>query len=170
MSPDQRSLVMALVAIPAGRDPLSRDDFLRGWGASDGVALSVDLLRDAVERFDAEDVELALVVGFKFGFCDGHLEPLLSLAFADWHQRHEDIAMALGKLRSPSSVGALVHLAQWVPAYLEFDSARALATKAIWALGAIDSEDAHRALVELAQSSSEIVAAGAKGQLQRSSS
>lgn len=71
------------------------------------------------------------MVCFRFGFTDDHLQPLLTLAFADWHQRHEDVASALGKLRSPASVDALEHLARWIPAYLEFDEARALAVKAI---------------------------------------
>jgi len=86
--------------------------------------LGLDLLRDAVARRDPIDVELSLVVCFKFGFSDDHLSPLLALAFADWHQRHEDVARALGKLRSPASVDALVHLAEWVPGYLDFDDAR----------------------------------------------
>jgi HEAT repeat protein len=106
-------------------------------------------------------------VCFKFGFSDDHLQPLITLAFADWHQRHEDVAMALGKLRSPSSVDALVHLAQWVPGYLEFDDARALAVKAIWALGGISGDAAHRALESLASSHCSIVAESAIAQLQK---
>jgi hypothetical protein len=115
----------------------------------------------------AKDVELALVVCFRFGFSDGHLQPLLTLTFADWHQRHEDMAMAPGKLRSPDSVNALVHLVQWVPAYLEFDDARALAVKAMWALGGIGSEAAHEALKSLASSECSVVAENAVAQLQK---
>jgi hypothetical protein len=147
--------------------------FLGGTGAATNLELTdlagvgLGLLRDAVERRDPVDVELALTVCFRFGFSDGHLQPLITLAFADWHQRHEDVAMALGKLRSSAAVNALVHLAQWVPAYLEFDDARALAVKAIWALGGIGGDAAHRALKSLASSECSIVAENAVAQLQK---
>lgn len=166
MSPEERSLVMALFVVP-GRQPMSNEQFLREFGAADGTALGLDLLREAVDRRDPVDVELALVVCFRFGFTDGHLPPLLSLAFADWHQRHEDVASALGRLRSPASVDALVHLARWVPAYLETDEARALAVKAIWALGGIGGEAARQALISLAASQCSIVAENAVAQLQK---
>ncbi len=84
-----------------------------------------------------------------------------------WHRRHEDVASALGRLRSPASVGALVYLARWVPAYLEFDDARALAVKAIWALGGIGGEAAHEALRSLAGSECGVVAENAVAQLQK---
>lgn len=166
MSPEERSLVMALFVVP-GRQPMSNEQFLKEFGAVDGRALGLDLLRDAVDRRDPVDVELALVVCFRFGFTDGHLQPLLILASADWHQRHEDVASALGELRSPASVDALVHLARWVPAYLEFDDAHALAVKAIWALGGISGDAAHQALASLAGSSCSIVADNAVAQLQK---
>jgi len=166
MSPEERSLVMALFVVP-GRQPMSNEQFLRAFGAQDGVALGLNLLVDAVDRRDPLDVELALVVCFRFGFTDGHLQPLLALAFADWHQRHEDVASALGDLRSPASVDALVHLAQWVPAYLEFDEARALAVKAIWALGGIGGEAARIALTSIADSPCSILVEAAVAQLQR---
>jgi HEAT repeat protein len=165
MSPEERSLVRSLYVLP-GRQPTSNEQFLREFGAEDGVALGLGLLRDATKREDPVDVELALVVCFTFGFSDDHLQPLSALAFADWHQRHEDVASALGKLRSPASVDALAHLAQWVPAYLEFDDARALAVKAIWALGGIGG-DAHQVLTSLASSSRSTVSEAAVAQLQK---
>jgi hypothetical protein len=167
MSPEERSLVRALYVVPGGRQPLSSDEFLRQFGVADGIALGLGLLREAVERRDPVDVELALVVCFRFGFADDHLEPLIALAFADWHQRHEDVASALGKLRLPASVGALAHLAQWVPAYLEFDDARALAVKAIWALGGIAGDEARGVLESLVGSECGIVAENAVAQLQK---
>ncbi len=123
--------------------------------------------RTAISRRDPVDVELALVVCSRFGFTEDHLQPLLSLAFADWHQQHENVATSLGKIRSPSSVDALAHLAQWIPDYLAYDDARALATKAIWALGCIIDHGAREALESLAKSGDSIVAIGAIAQLQR---
>ncbi|MGH3160000.1 MAG: hypothetical protein ACRDNF_25960 [Streptosporangiaceae bacterium] len=167
MSPEERALIRTLYVVPGGRQASPADEFLRRFGATDGISLGLGLLREAVERTDAVDVELALVVCFRFGFSDGHLQLLTTLAFADWHQSHEDVAMALGDLRSPGAVDALLHLAQWIPAYLEFDDARALAVKAIWTLGAINDETAHRALESLASSECGIVAENAVGQLQK---
>jgi HEAT repeat protein len=166
VSPEERSLVMALFVVP-GRQPMSNEQFLKKFGAVDGRALGLDLLRDAVNRRDPVDVELALVVCFRFGFTNDHLQPLLTLAFADWHQRHEDVASALGELRSPASIDALAHLARWVPAYLEYDDARALAVKAIWALGGIGGDTARGALTSLADSPSSIVAENAAAQLRK---
>jgi len=153
--------------VPGGGQPLPPGEFLRQFGVPDGIALGLGLLRDAVERRDSVDVELVLVVCFRFGFSDDHLQPLRTLAFEDWHQHHEDVALAMGKLRSPDSVKALVHLAQWVPDYLEFDDARALAVKAIWALGGIGGEVAHEALKSLASSDCSVVAENAIAQLQK---
>lgn len=167
MTPEERSRVMALAVVPGRHEPLSDDEFLRSFGTSDGVALGRDLLRDGVARRNALDVELALMVCFRFGFSDEHLPELLILAFADWHERHEDVAAALGMIRSPASVDALTHLADWVPGYLEFDDARALATKAIWALGSINAEAARRALESLVGSDDSIVAEAAKAQIER---
>ncbi|MBD7918826.1 HEAT repeat domain-containing protein [Cellulomonas sp. Sa3CUA2] len=166
MSPDERSLVLAMVVVP-GREAISAEDFLHRFGASDGEKLGLGLLHDAVDRRDPVDVELALVVCFRFGFSDAHLAPLRSLAFADWHQRHEDVATALGRVGSPGAVGALAHLAEWVPSYLDYDDARALATKAVWALGSIYDPAARRVLESLSRADDGIVARTARAQLER---
>jgi HEAT repeat protein len=167
MTPEERSLVRAMYIIPGRDQALSNEEFLRQFGAADGVALGVSLLQDATERHDPLDVDLALFVCFRFGFTERHLESLLILAFADWHKRHEDVASALGDLKTPTAVDALLHLASWVPSYLDFDDARALAVKAIWALGGIADDSAKAALKSLTTSDNEIVAENAVTQLQR---
>jgi HEAT repeat protein len=166
VTPEERESILALAIVP-GRDALSAEAFLKNFGATDGEALGLSLLRDAVARRDTIDVELALVVCFRFGFSEAHLPLLEALATASWHQRHEDVADALARVRSPTSVQALAHLASWVPEYLEYDDARALATKAIWALGAISDPGAHDALESLTRSGDTIVAKCAKAQLER---
>jgi hypothetical protein len=110
VSPEERSRIMALVTIPGGPESMPSEEFIRQSGVTDGTALGLDLLRDAVDRRDPLDVELALVVCFRFGFTEDHLQALTTLAFADWHQRHEDVAAGLGKIRSPASVDALHRL------------------------------------------------------------
>jgi hypothetical protein len=166
VTPEERSLVVALVIVP-GREALPEDEFLEGFGTTDGKGLGLGLLQDAVARRDPVDVELALVVCFRFGFGDDHVPLLLTLAFADWHRSHEDVAMALQRISSPASVPALAHLAEWVPTYLDYDDARALATKAIWALRSIRDDAAHQVLESLAESDDSIVAQNAKAQIER---
>jgi hypothetical protein len=124
-------------------------------------------LRDSTQRCDATDVELALIVCFSFGFASQHFDLLIDLAFADWHQRHVDVAFALAQYRSPAAVDALHHLADWVPSYLEWDPARALAVKAICGLGAIPDMQAKRALTQLAEANDNTVAQAATHQLTR---
>jgi hypothetical protein len=167
VTPAEREAARALVIAPGGQARVSSDEFLERFGAVDGKALGVDLLRDAVERRDAVDVELALIVCFRFGLSEEHLPLLLNLCYADWHHGHEDVVSALGKIRSPDSIDALVHMAQLVPSYLEYDDSRALATKALWALGAIDGDAADQALSMLARSPDRIVAREAEAQITR---
>jgi hypothetical protein len=62
VSPEERSLIMALVVAPGHREVLSEEEFLREFGAADGAALGLDLLRVAIDRHDPVDVEFALVV------------------------------------------------------------------------------------------------------------
>ena len=149
--------------MPEG-ESLSGEAFLREFGASDGVLLGLDLLRDAAERRDETDVAMALIVCFTFGFVSQHLDLLIDLAFADWHKSHEDVASALGDFRSPAAVDALVHLVEWVPSYSDWDEARALAVKAVWALGAIPDARARRALEQFVIADSSPVARAARHQ------
>lgn len=167
VTPEQRQSIMSMVIVP-GRDRAgSPDDVLRQFEADDGQALGLDLLWDAARRRDAVDVELALVVCFAFGFTMGHLGLLIELARADWHHSHENVVTGLARLRSPEAAGALEHAARWVPQYLGFDDSRALARKAIRALGAIPGPEARQALTGLLDSGSHIVREGAESQLAR---
>jgi hypothetical protein len=145
----------------------SPEDVLRHFGATDGRALGLRLLRDAVERQDGLDVEMALVLGAKFGFTVDHLDLLVQLASTGWHHKHEDVVSALGQLRSPAAVPALYHAAWWVPDYLDFDESRALAVKAIWALGGTPGPEAEQALKQLLSAEGEVVHEAARAQLAR---
>jgi hypothetical protein len=159
--------VLSLVVVPGRQQEDHREDVLRHFGTSDGRMLGLALLKDAIHREDAEDVEMALVVSSTFGFTGCHLQPLVLLTSAGWHQKHEDVVSALGELRDPAAVDALYDVTQWVPDYLEFDESRALARKAIWVLGKTPGEQATEALGRLADSGDEIVQKEAARQLKR---
>jgi len=167
VTPEQREAIMTLVITPHRRQTPTNDEFLQAFGDDDGPTLGLRLLRDALEQRDPVDVELALVVGFRFGISPDYLPSLLTLARADWHHAHEDVVRALGQLETPEAVGALVRLASWVPEYVDWDENRTLAKNAIWALGGIPSRAVDVALASLAASDDPIVAAGATEQIER---
>ena len=86
---------------------------------------------------------------------------------ADWHVRHEDVVSALDKLRSPETVEVLFRATQWIPKSLEYDDSRALAVKAIWALGKIPGTEAETKLETLARFENTILRQNAVEQLER---
>jgi hypothetical protein len=167
VTPEDRSAVMSLAAVPGRGRAGSPEGVLRHFGADDDQALGLSLLRDAVDRQDGLDVEMALIVCAVFGFTTDHLDLLIKLASADWHQKHEDVVSALGRLRSPAAVDALYHTAWWISDYLDFDESRALAIKAVWALGGTPGPEAEQALRQLLDAESEIVREAASAQLKR---
>ena len=168
MTPEAEKLILSLVYRPgdtSGGDPGA---VLRYFGTDDGAALGRQLLRDAVEREDATDFELALIVCNRFDAFDESLLPLLSSqALADWHQRHEDVVSRLGKYRSSATVDVLYRSTQWIPDYLDYDESRSLARKAIRALGGIPGPEAEQALTRLLEDEDEDLREIAADQLRR---
>ncbi|HXR70550.1 HEAT repeat domain-containing protein, partial [Actinocrinis sp.] len=69
--------------------------------------------------------------------------------------------------KSPETVDALYHATQWIPEYLDFDEARALAHKAIWALGGTPGPEATAALTRLLTDEDESLHEAAAKQLRR---
>jgi HEAT repeat protein len=152
-----------------GRPPtVTPEEVLQHFGADDGKALGLQLLRQAVQDRDRDDVEFALIVCYKFGFEADHLDLLLQLADADWHRRHEDVVTALGNLKDPRAVDALYRATQSAPEYLIDDGAE-LARKATWALGKIPGTEADSALSRLTESSEEQIRKTAIKQIEKRS-
>ncbi|MGW1930488.1 HEAT repeat domain-containing protein [Streptomyces sp. NPDC001919] len=168
MTPEEQALITGLVFVPGRGRTHTIHEVLAHFGESDAGALAVRLLTDAMDRRDADDVERALIVHSAAGAsAEGLLEPLTELFPAPWHREHEDIVSTLGRLRSPRTVPTLVLAAHWVPEHLDWDENRALAVKAIWALGAIPGSEAQEALKRLCDDDSEIVRENAVRQLAR---
>ncbi|MFF5933185.1 HEAT repeat domain-containing protein [Streptomyces sp. NPDC012508] len=168
MTPEERDLIMGLGVAPCSPPTRTLDEVLAHFGESDGGALALRLLRDAMERQDADDVAMALIVHATANASgEEFLEPLIELFPADWHREYEDIVSMLGRLRSPKTVPTLVLATRWVPEYLDWDENRALAVKAIWALGAIAGPEAREALEGLRDDENEIIRENALRQLAR---
>ena len=174
MTPDERKTVFKLVNLP-GQDNSPeaivrrKEEFVREFRPSvdDRRKLSQELLEEAYAERDPIDVECALTVGFSFGLSAACLDVLMQLADADWHHSHEDVVSALDELQDKKAVDVLYRVALKRHEYLAFDKARALAVKAIWALGKISDASADEKLRLLAQSNEEIVKHGAIKQLER---
>jgi hypothetical protein len=168
VTPEVRKLILSLVVTPKDKSGGDPGAVLQYFCTDDGVALGRRLLRDAVNQKDAIDFELAMIVCSRFGAFDESLLPLLiEQSCVDWHHRHEDVVSLLGKYKSLMAVDALYDATQWIPGYLDFDDSRALARKAIWALGGIPGPEASEALTRLLEDKDEDLREAAVEQLRR---
>lgn len=167
MTIEQRTLCRNLVMLPNGRGSISKEEFLRRFpSAVENGRLALKWLREAYETRNADDLFFTLIVGFKFGFDPKHKDILLRLIDEDWHYNHEEVVTALKNWPTPDTVDALFRSTQWIPKALEFDDARALAVKAIWALGNIPGPEAEAKLEVLARSENTILRQNAVEQLE----
>jgi hypothetical protein len=171
MTPQQRQLVQDLVIVPpSGQRRISKEAFATQFPeALEGDSVSVALLARACHDRSAEDLQCALIVGFAFHFSPRHEDLLCSLARADWHVSHEDVIAALGKIKATSdkAVDALYEATRMSLPYLAYDDSKALAVKAIWALGKIPGTYAEAKLQRLAGSEDPILRQNAELQLKK---
>lgn len=103
----------------------------------------------------------------QFGFSPEYKSILRRLSGEEWHISHEDIVSALDKLRDIDAVDVLYNATQIIPSHLDFDDARALAVKAIWALGNLGTAAAKEKLEMIAGAEHPILRANAFKQLRR---
>lgn len=123
-------------------------------------------LESATIRKSAYDIDIALYLIFLFDLVNEELLPLLNnLIISDWHEQHENIAIILQELRSPSSVENLFTAINKKYNYLDYDDSCALAVKCIWCLGDIGNDKAKDKLNILAKSSNVIISNNAVKQL-----
>jgi hypothetical protein len=169
MTPEEQKLCRDLVVTPPrGARQISKEEFLRQFPlAIERGKLALRLLEEASKAQNAEDLQCALIVGHAFGFAAEHLDILSRLVDVDWHYCHEDIVSALQTWPTPDTVEALFRATQWIPKSLEYDDSRALAVKAIWALGKIPGTEAETKLEALARSDNAILRKTAEEQLER---
>jgi hypothetical protein len=150
---------------------ISEDEFLRGVGVAreDATAFALSNLEEAYCQKSEDDVDCGLGVGFHFGFTTDFLDLLIRLSDAEWHHSHEDVVTALGELGDTRAIEALYRAALIIHPYLAYDDCRALAVKAIWALGKLSNSAADQKLRLLAESTDSVVRADARKQLYRRS-
>jgi hypothetical protein len=142
---------------------------IRWLSRSSERKLAPGLLRDAERERSAEDLQCALIIGFVFGFSPVHQSTLCRLVDADWHFRHQDVVSVLQDMgmKDRDTIDALFRVTQTKWPYLDYDESRALATKAIWALGNIANDAADAELRFLAESDEPRLRDEAVNQLRR---
>jgi hypothetical protein len=150
---------------------ISEDELLRRFriGRSDGTSLALRVLEEAYRAKDAVSAECGLGLVSHFGTPPQSFDILVKLSDAEWHERHEDVVTALGELHDSRSVETLYRAALKRHPYLSFDNARALAVKAIWALGQLGDATADQKLRLLADSDETVIRVNAQKQLYRRS-
>jgi len=117
-------------------------------------------------RKDRDQVECAILLGYKFGFSSSCVPVVCQLILEDWHREHENMAsMFQHCLPDPRAVDSLFKTANTQVEYLDFDEAYALAVKCIWSLYTIGTPEAREKLALLAQSPDEIIAGNAQRRL-----
>lgn len=122
-------------------------------------------LCNAVERQDAEQVDIALSRCFKSDLSTEFVPALIELLGKPWHYRHEDIVSILQSLKDSRAVDALYNEAHSEYEYLDYDNCRGLARKCVWALADIGTVEAKAKLQKLAQKNNQIVAEYAQKRL-----
>ncbi|SRR6266446_3086090 len=169
MTAQERNLTNDLIITHGDAGPsISKEEFSRKFpSAVQNGKLALPLLEQAVSDRSAKDLQAALLIGFKFGFGFEHNHLLCCLIDANWHFKHEDVVLALEEIKRNDSetVSALFRATQIIPDYLAYDETRALAVKALYALGSIDDPEADEALMRVAQSDNELLRAEAASQI-----
>lgn len=108
-------------------------------------------LRKAIESNSADLVERAVTDVHSFGYNSDFVPHLIALLKANWHFRHEDIALALQWTKDNRATKTLLKTAQSTFQYLDYNHSYALARKCTWALADIGTNEAKQALIELSQ-------------------
>jgi len=109
---------------------------------------------------------MALGLVFQFRPAADYVPLLCELLLADFHTRHEDIALTLERLKDPRSLEALYHAAHAHFPYLDYDDNFALPRKCTWALARIGTPEAFDRLRQLVDSSNPKISAFAQKRLQ----
>ncbi len=111
------------------------------------------MLSDVCREKDATKLEIILCVLMSFEESQYKLVDYLNqIILMDWHKQHENLAMILQNIKSPTSVESLYCTVYKRYSYLAYDENYALAVKCIWALGMIKDEYAIEKLKQIAVS------------------
>ena len=142
---------------------ISEDEFIRQFPVDiDAVENQLHhLLKDGLTNRSSVDIECAMLFGFHFGFSEIHGALLCEVLRGNWHMQHENVVLALQKIKFSPAVNDLYETAMLELPYLQYDESHALGVKCEYALKAIGDENAKIKLEMLAENSNEILAKNA---------
>ena len=124
-----------------------------------------DIIKQVHFARDHQDellLELLVLVAWKDGVNNEYSDIFCKLLNEDWHYSRENIALMLKDIKDESTVKCLYSGALNIP---EFDDFRSLAKKCIWALAAINTEEAKQKLYLLSRHEDPIISEVALQQL-----
>ena len=124
-----------------------------------------ELIREMSITRNSKDVQLLeylLTMASHDGVNKSYTQILCDLLKDDWHDSYEDIVMVLEEIKDPNSINCLYEAAINIP---DYDDGRSLAKKCIWALGAINTEEANNKLEALKEFNDPIISEVAGMQL-----
>ena len=116
MTPDEQRLAFTINSAAPGQQSISPGEFLSLTGIPAPQEWALGELQTAIDGRNPDDVEAALVVAAIFGMDTRWSGPLASLLQVEWHELHEDVALALkaihslGKIRGNEAESALRRL------------------------------------------------------------
>lgn len=132
---------------------LSKEDFLKRFdlSVSDARELCHDVILTAAESRDGERLEYGLILGFLFGFAEGLVKTLGECALEGWHEKHEDVIVAFGRLskdiKGLEPILTAAALKKWP--YLEYNDGYQLLRKCLRALEARGTPEARLAIISI---------------------
>lgn len=147
---------------------ISKGDFLEQY--PDNIVSTEKYIEEGLElslqEKNGDDVELILLLGFKFGFpkkCSAILTKILPHS---WHHSHEDIVTILGEMKDSEAACAIYQTAISSYDYLSYDDFSNLGKKCCSSLYSIKSPKSKMKLDMLSKSDDKIVANEARSFLE----
>lgn len=155
---------LAILAVVTGQ--VNETEFVESFSYNPSER-ALHWLREGLTARDNLAIELALHLGLRFGL-KAEMTPILKqLTTAGWHQRHEDVAEALGRLAQPGSEAALYTLATTEFDYRAYDDSQSLGRRCIRALERVATPEAASKLRDLVRGSDPILRHEAARALER---
>ena len=158
--------------IPMILGEISEEEFLKRTG-KDILNISDEITKMLKYSYNDRDNELLentviLMNHFEENICrSDYTDVLNKLIYCDWHTQHEDIALILEFIHSPTSVEPLYTCALSHFDYLSWDTNYALAVKCIHGLAEIGNDSAIEKLKILSKHDNKVISENALMQLKK---
>ena len=166
MNPDQISAVYDLVS-----GKIEESEFCARYGRkpSEFPAEAEQLMSAALANHDADTVEIALILGFRFGFRESIVDQIHTTLVQPWHVSHENMIGILQKMKNPGSVTHLRAAIELKPKllYLDHDDYGSYYKKCLWALADIGTPEAITTIEKFVGSGDPVLREQASYRLQR---